>query len=128
MTANDGNLNNSLYSSTESSSSLKVDSDQWMGKADDDQLVPSATEQSSTCSGSQLNSSGQLSVHNINIDDNSEKQLNSSQKYDSNEVGNFSGTQGNDQQQSSSVVPTVKFRKPPKTTISIQVDIVICVT
>ncbi|VDK83816.1 unnamed protein product [Litomosoides sigmodontis] len=91
-----------------------------MRMVDGHQLVPSASEQSSSCSRGQLNSS--------NIDDISslDEQLNVSQTCDDNdeEVGNVCATEQNDSQSWSLVVAPpivkVKFRKPPKTTISIQ--------
>ncbi|KAL3993994.1 hypothetical protein ACH3XW_19910 [Acanthocheilonema viteae] len=117
MIANDSNFNTSQCLVAKSSS-LNVNTDQGIAKRHD-QSICIENEQNLICS------KNQSSLHVMNINSNSEnsemlyrKQLNFSRKYNSNESGNFFNTQKDDSQLS--VVPFVKFRKPPKTTISVQ--------
>ncbi|CAG9536508.1 unnamed protein product [Cercopithifilaria johnstoni] len=119
MIANDSNFNTSLYLPAESSS-LKVDTDQWIAKQNY-QSVSVASERNLTCSKNQLSSSNQSSLHNMDTNNNSEncetvhtKQLNSSRKNNNNESGNFSSIQKTDSH--SSIISSVKFRKLPKAT------------
>lgn len=119
MIVDDSNCN-TLLDSPAKPLSLQADSDQRIAKRND-QSVPGASEESLT------SLKNQSLLNNMVVNNNSEnrEKLNSFRNCNINESGNFSSTQKNNSQLS--IAPCVKFRKPPKTTISVQVDIMIYV-
>uniref|UniRef100_A0A1I7V6Q7 Insc_C domain-containing protein n=1 Tax=Loa loa TaxID=7209 RepID=A0A1I7V6Q7_LOALO len=109
-------VNDSLPYSSAKSSSSKVDSNQWIAKPDD-QSVSVASEQSRTCLRIRPNPSSSHNMSTNNNPDNCETTFVRQLDCFRNKLRNSSSIQNDSQ---SSAVTSVKFRKSPKTTISLQ--------